>query len=63
LGHFDSWLVIVSTFIMGIALALAYEITRSIWISIFIHIFTNAGSVMLMAFFAGLEPALPGILW
>jgi membrane protease YdiL (CAAX protease family) len=61
LGHFDSWMMIVSTFIMGIALAIAYESTKSIWISIFIHIFTNAGVVVLMVFFTLLEKVALGL--
>lgn len=55
LAHYDSWIVMVSTFIMGVALALAYQYTKSIWISIFIHIFTNSGSILLMFFLFKLE--------
>jgi membrane protease YdiL (CAAX protease family) len=47
LGHYDSWIMIVSTFIMGIGLALAYEYTKSIWVAISIHLITNTGSLLL----------------
>ncbi|MEN8242927.1 MAG: type II CAAX endopeptidase family protein [Chloroflexota bacterium] len=47
LAHYDSWIIMVSTFIMGIGLALAYQYTKSIWTSIFIHIFTNSGALLL----------------
>jgi membrane protease YdiL (CAAX protease family) len=50
----------ISTFIMGVALALAYEYSKSIWVSIFMHIFTNAGSVLLMVFVVKLEELLFG---
>jgi membrane protease YdiL (CAAX protease family) len=60
LAHYDSWIVMISTFIMGIALALAYEYSKSIWVSIFMHIFTNAGSVLLMVFVVKLEELLFG---
>ena len=55
LAHYDSWIVMVSTFIMGIGLALAYQFTKSIWISIFIHIFTNSGALLLAVVATQLE--------
>jgi membrane protease YdiL (CAAX protease family) len=61
LGHYDSWIMIVSTFIMGLALALAYEYSKSIWLAISIHMFTNAGSVLLMAALIWWEKAFPGM--
>lgn len=61
LAHYDSWIVMVSTFIMGVALALAYEYSKSIWVSIFMHIFTNTGSVLLMVLLVRLEEWLPGV--
>lgn len=48
LAHFDSWIVIISTFIMGVALALAYHLTKSIWTAIFIHIFTNSLTILVI---------------
>ena len=60
LAHYDSWIVMVSTFIMGVALALAYQFSKSIWVSIFMHIFTNSGSVLLMVFVVKLEELLVG---
>jgi membrane protease YdiL (CAAX protease family) len=55
LAHYDSWILIISTFIMGVALALAYQFTKSIWMSIFIHIFTNTGALLLVVFITRLE--------
>ena len=55
LAHYDSWILIVSTFIMGVGLALAYQYTKSIWTSIFIHIFTNSGALLLAVFVTQLE--------
>lgn len=49
LAHYDSLAVVGSSFVMGIAMALAYEKTRSLWIAIFMHISTNAGVVLLLA--------------
>jgi membrane protease YdiL (CAAX protease family) len=49
LAHFDSLAVVGSSMVMGIAMAIAVERTRSIWISIFMHIFTNSGAVLVMA--------------
>lgn len=56
LGHYDSWLVVVSAFIMGLALALSYELSKSIWVPIFTHIFTNSAAILLMVV---LENAVP----
>jgi membrane protease YdiL (CAAX protease family) len=49
LAHFDSLAVVGSSFVMGVVMAIAVERTRSIWISIFMHIFTNTGAVLAMA--------------
>ena len=57
LAHYDSWMVMISTFIMGVGLALAYQYTKSIWTSILIHIFTNFGSILLMVVVSRFTPA------
>jgi hypothetical protein len=47
LAHFDSVGVMISSFIMGIAVALAYEATHSLWTAIAIHVFNNSLAVIL----------------
>jgi membrane protease YdiL (CAAX protease family) len=41
-GHIDALGVVAASFIMGIALALVYEYTRSLWVAIAIHAFNNS---------------------
>lgn len=48
LAHFDSLAVVLSSLLMGVVMAIAVERTRSIWISIFMHIFTNTGAVLML---------------
>lgn len=48
IGHIDSIGVAVSSFIMGIVLAWAYEKTQSLWLTITIHIVTNSTAVILL---------------
>jgi uncharacterized protein len=48
LGHFDSIGVVVSSFIMGIVITIAYERTKTLWLPIAIHALTNSGSIMLL---------------
>ena len=61
LAHYDSILVVVSGFLMGVAMAFAYEKTKSLWISIFMHISTNFVAVLLMAFSSWLLKNLEGL--
>ena len=58
LAHFDSLAVVGSSFVMGVVMAIAVERTRSIWISIFMHIFTNTGAIIAMAAALQLEKLL-----
>ena len=46
LAHYDSAAVIISGFIMGVALAVAYERSRSIWLPITIHVLNNSLAVI-----------------
>ena len=46
-GHIDALGVVAASFIMGIALALAYEYTRSLWVAIAIHAFNNSLATVL----------------
>jgi len=48
LGHFDSVGVVISSFIMGIFIAIAYERTKTLWLPIAIHAVTNGGSIILL---------------
>lgn len=48
LAHFDSLAVVASSFVLGVANALLYERSRSIWIPIAMHIFTNGSGVLLL---------------
>jgi uncharacterized protein len=47
LAHFDSAGVAVSSFILGIVMAFAYEKTGSLWISIAMHAFNNSLGIIL----------------
>jgi len=58
LAHFDSLAVVLSSMLMGVVMAIAVEKTRSIWISIFMHIATNTGAVLMMAVSLQLEKLL-----
>ena len=46
-GHIDAVGVVAASFIMGIALALAYEYTRSLWVAIAIHALNNTLATVL----------------
>jgi membrane protease YdiL (CAAX protease family) len=48
LGHFDSAGVAASAFIMGIVLAFVYEKSKSLWLPIAIHMFTNSLGIILL---------------
>jgi membrane protease YdiL (CAAX protease family) len=50
LAHFDSVGVMVSTFLLGLFCADAYERTRSIWFAIAIHAVNNSVAVFLLYF-------------
>jgi len=62
LAHYDSLAVVGSSFVMGLAMAVAVEKTRSLWISIFMHIATNTGAVLMMAVAMQLQELLPKTL-
>jgi membrane protease YdiL (CAAX protease family) len=47
-GHLDALGVVAASFVMGIALALAYEYTRSLWVAIAIHAFNNSLATVLV---------------
>ena len=48
LAHFDSPGVAVSSFILGVASALVYEFTRSVWASFALHAVNNSAAVLLL---------------
>jgi membrane protease YdiL (CAAX protease family) len=47
-GHIDALGVVAASFVMGVAMALAYEYTRSLWVAIAIHVFNNALATVLV---------------
>jgi membrane protease YdiL (CAAX protease family) len=47
-GHIDALGVVAASFIMGVALALAYEYTRSLWVAIAIHAVNNSLATILV---------------
>ncbi|MFN2272057.1 MAG: lysostaphin resistance A-like protein [Anaerolineae bacterium] len=48
LAHFDSLAVVASSFVLGVANALLYERSKSIWIPIAMHMLTNSTAVILL---------------
>jgi len=48
LAHFDSLAIVVSSFVLGVANALLYERSKSIWVPIAMHALTNSVAVILM---------------
>jgi membrane protease YdiL (CAAX protease family) len=48
LAHFDSLAVVVSSFVLGLANALFYEWSKSIWVPITMHVITNSLAVVLL---------------
>lgn len=57
-AHFDSLAVVGSAMVMGVAMAYAVERTKSLWVSIFMHIATNAGAVLMSALVIQLQENL-----
>lgn len=62
LAHYDSLAVVVSAFVMGVLMAFVVEKTKSLWISIFMHVATNSGAILLSAFLFWLQQLLPTTL-
>jgi membrane protease YdiL (CAAX protease family) len=48
LGHIDTFGVVVSSFVMGIVIAVAFERSRTLWLPIAIHVTTNLFAVILL---------------
>ena len=48
LAHFDSIGVVVSSFVIGIVIAVAYEKSKSLWLPIAIHMTTNGIAIVLL---------------
>ena len=59
LGHFDSVGVVASSFFLGVVCALAYERTRSLWLSIAVHAVNNSLAVLLVYAALSMQPNLP----
>jgi uncharacterized protein len=60
LGHIDSLGVVAASFVMGIAIALAYEYTRSLWVAIAIHAFNNTLATVVLYLMMLLQAYLSG---
>jgi membrane protease YdiL (CAAX protease family) len=58
IGHIDALGVVAASFVMGIVLALVYEYTRSLWVSIAAHAINNSIAVLILylALALGLVP-------
>jgi membrane protease YdiL (CAAX protease family) len=58
IGHIDALGVVAASFVMGIVLALMYEYTRSLWVTIVAHAINNAIAVVVLylALALGLVP-------
>jgi len=48
LAHFDSPAVVASSFMLGVANAITYERTKSLWFPIVMHVITNGTAVILL---------------
>jgi uncharacterized protein len=48
LGHFDSIGVVISSFVMGVVIAIAYERSQTLWLPIAIHAVTNSAAIVLL---------------
>jgi membrane protease YdiL (CAAX protease family) len=48
LGHFDSFPVAVSAFVLGALNAVVYERNKTLWIPILIHMLTNMASIVIL---------------
>ena len=62
LAHFDSLAVVLSTFVMGVVMAISVEYTKSLWMTIWMHIVTNSGAVVLMAIVLKFQDVLPSLI-
>lgn len=58
LAHYDSLAVVISSFVLGIANAIAMERTKSIWVPILMHAVTNGAAVILLYFILFMEQYL-----
>ena len=59
LAHFDSLGVVLSSLVMGVALAIVFEYTRSLYTAIGIHILNNSLAVVLLYVALGLMELFP----
>lgn len=62
LAHFDSLAVVLSTFVMGVVMAISVEYTKSLWTTIWMHIVTNSGAVLMMAVVLKFQDMLPSLI-
>jgi membrane protease YdiL (CAAX protease family) len=55
LAHYDSLSVIISSFVLGVANAIAMARTKSIWVPIVMHAVTNGTAVIIMYIYLVVE--------
>ncbi len=55
LAHYDSVAIMISSFVLGVANAIAMERTKSIWVPIVMHAVTNGSAVVLIYLFLFVE--------
>ena len=61
LAHFDSIGVAVSSFMLGLINAVAYERSESVWLPIAIHMITNSFGVILLYVATAITQLLPSL--
>ncbi len=61
LGHADSLGVVAASFVIGVANALVFEKTRSIWVPVVIHAANNSLAVILVYLASALAKMIPGL--
>jgi len=63
LGHMDSLAVAVSSFVLGLANAVLYERTRSIWVPVAVHALNNSLAIVLiyLSMLLAEQGLLPGL--
>jgi membrane protease YdiL (CAAX protease family) len=61
LAHFDSIGVVVSSFVLGLINAIAYEQSESVWLPIAIHVITNTFGVILLYVATAITQLLPSL--
>ncbi len=62
LAHFDTFVVVITAFILGVVNAILFERTRSIWASFAVHAINNSMAFILLYAVVGLSQYLPQLV-